>query len=164
MSDDERWLRHSFRLAEQSVEAGDSSFGCVIVDREGRVLAEGQQTVVRSGDWLAHAEMNALKALSTTTRREALAGATLYSSTEPCPMCSGAIGWSVSRLVYGLSQAAMYRNFSVAGEQPRYIEPWSCRSILEHLHPPMTVIGPILEDEGNEAHLLWMRMRGHPSG
>ena len=161
MSDDERWLRQAIRLADESVRDGDYSFGCVIVRANGEVLAEGRQTVARSGDWLAHAEMNALKAVSARMGRANIADATLYTSTEPCPMCTGAIGWSVNRLVYGLSQAEMYRRFVVPGETPRFVEPWNCRKLLEHVHPPMEIVGPLLEDEAAREHALWMMMHGH---
>lgn len=162
MPDDERWLRRAIRLADESVRDGDYSFGAVIVRADGEVLAEGRQTVVRSGNWLAHAEMNALHAISARMGRADMADATLYTSTEPCPMCSGAIGWSMNRLVYGLTQAEMYRRFVVLGETPRFIEPWACRKLLEHVRPPMEIVGPLLEDEAAESHRLWMLL--HPPG
>ena len=119
-------------------------------------MAEAQQTVERSGDWLAHAEMNVLQGASGRWTREELAGATLYTSTEPCPMCTGAIGWSLNRLVYGLSQAAMYRLFPMEEAPPRFVEPWECRRLLERLHPPMEVVGPLLEEEAARPHEAWL--------
>jgi tRNA(adenine34) deaminase len=162
MPDDERWLRYAIQLADESVRDGDYAFGTVIARANGEVLAEGRQTVVRSGDWLAHAEMNALRLVASRMSRAAMADATLYTSTEPCPMCTGAIGWSLNRLVYGLTQSEMYRRFAVLGEIPRFVEPWSCRRLLEHVHPPMEIVGPLLEEEAAESHARWMIL--HPAG
>ena len=155
MPDDERWLRHAFTLAARAVAAGDYAFGAALVGADGAVLAEAEQTLVRTGDWLAHAELVVLREASSTWTREQLAGATLYSSTEPCPMCTGAIGWSVNRLVFGLSQAAMYRIFRDEQDPPRFTRPWNCRTVLDHLSPPMEVVGPLLESEAAAIHRTW---------
>jgi tRNA(adenine34) deaminase len=163
--DDLYWLRYAFLLAERSVELGDYAFGAALVVGDGDLLVESLQDVERSGDWLAHAELSLLHDAARRWTRTELATATLYSSTEPCPMCTGAVAWSVNRLVYGLSQAEMYRRFAMEDAPPRFVEPWDCRSILEHLAPPMEVIGPLLEDEGAVAHAMWLeRYRGATGG
>jgi len=162
MRDDAARLREAFRLAEQSVAHGDYGFGALLVGADGQVLLGTEQTVVRTGDWLGHAELVLLHEAAARWTRAELAGATIYSSTEPCPMCTGAIGWSLNRLVFGLSQAEMYRRFTVAGSSPRFVEPWSCRRLLEQVAPPMEVVGPLLEDEAAVAHERWMQL--HPAG
>jgi hypothetical protein len=55
----------------------------------------------------------------------------------------------------------MYRRFVVPGETPRFVEPWNCRKLLEHVHPTMEIVGPLLEDEAAREHALWMTMHGH---
>jgi tRNA(adenine34) deaminase len=150
-SDDERWLRRAIRLAERSVDSGDQPFGAVLVGPSGTPWLESGQTVESRGERLGHAELNVLIEAGRRWTLAELAECTLYSSTEPCPMCTGAIAWSVHRLVYGLSQARMYE-LSPAETPPRFIEPWSCRTLLERLHPPMKVIGPMLEDAAGVAH------------
>lgn len=68
-------------------------FGAVIV-RDGAIIATGANSVTRTDDPTAHAEIvairNACKALGTFQ----LAGCTIYSSCEPCPMCLSAIYWA----------------------------------------------------------------------
>jgi tRNA(Arg) A34 adenosine deaminase TadA len=156
MESDLRWLRHAIDLSWKSVEAGDYAFGTVIVGPDDRVLVQAVQTVAQTGNWLGHAEMNALQEAAARFTRADLKGATLYTSTEPCPMCTGAIGWSLDRLVFGLSQTEMYRLFPLAEAPPRFVEPWNCRTLLEHVHPPMEVIGPLLEEEAAEPHRAWI--------
>ncbi len=77
--------------------AGSLPIGAVITDAAGRVLARGRNRIYEStpsgptlyGHRLAHAEVNALVALD-YTGLDPLA-CTLYTTTEPCPLCTGAI-------------------------------------------------------------------------
>lgn len=153
--DDLRWLRHALRLAEGSVDAGDFPFGAVLVSDD-RVLLEGRETVATERERLGHAELNVLVEAGKRWPLTELSTFTLYSSTEPCPMCTGAVAWSVNRLVYGISQARMYELFPVEGESPRFARAWDCRRLLDHLAPPMEVLGPLLEEEAAVAHRKWM--------
>ena len=154
---DAQWLRRSFAVAEKTVEAGDYPFGAVLVNAQGQMLLESGNTVGTTTDRLGHAELLVLLEAGRTWPLEELATFTLYSSTEPCPMCTGAVAWSLGRLVYGLSHARMYELFAATQEAPpRFIEPWNCRPLLEQLHPPMKMVGPMLEDEAAAAHWMWL--------
>ena len=140
-------------MSRASVAAGDYAFGAVVVDADGSVLAEAVQTVATSDDPLGHAEMNALRQLFPRWSRKELAGATLYSSTEPCPMCSGAVAWCLNRLVFGLSQASMYALDPEAA--PRFEEPWDSRRLFTTVRPVFEAIGPLLEQEAADVHRMW---------
>ncbi|MDQ3780004.1 MAG: nucleoside deaminase [Chloroflexota bacterium] len=101
--DDERFMRLALAEAAQ----GDFPFGAVIV-RDGDVLAAAFNTGLRDGDPTAHGEMNAIRAVLAGHGAAALAGATLYTSGEPCPMCAGAIIWcGIGRVVYAASIAQL---------------------------------------------------------
>jgi tRNA(Arg) A34 adenosine deaminase TadA len=156
MPDDVRWLRYALQLALESVEAGDYAFGAALVTQDDQLLLSARQTVAVPGTRLGHAELNVLLEAQSPFSREQIAGCTLYSSTEPCPMCSGAIGWSVNRLVFGLSQKRMYELFR-GTSPPRFRTAWDCRTVLDDLEPPMEVVGPLLEDEAAMAHAEWAR-------
>ena len=149
---DALWLRRAIELSRQSVAAGDYAFGAVVVARDGSVVAEAIQTVAKSGDPLGHAEMNALGQLFPKWSRKELAGATLCS-TEPCPMCSGAVAWCLNRLVFGLSQASMYALDPEAA--PRFEEPWDSRRLFTTVRPVFEAIGPLLEQEAADVHRMW---------
>ena len=151
---DRSWLRRSFELAVETVRAGDQPFAAVLVGPEGERLIEGRQTRVGANDCTAHAEMNVVREASRRWDWAFLAGCTLYSSTEPCLMCTGGFGWSgIGRLVFGLSQARMYRDFAGEGA-PRFVIPNSCRELLANLRPPVVVDGPALEEEAIVVHRL----------
>lgn len=74
-------------------------FGAVIV-KDGEILATGHNTVFESVDATAHAEINAIRQASKILGRSDLSDCTLFTSTEPCPMCLAAIIWANIRDVY----------------------------------------------------------------
>ena len=153
------WLRRCFALAHRNVNEGDQAFAAMLVDGSGTVLLEAANRRTRSGDCTAHAELDIARLASQGWAREALAGFTMFSSCEPCPMCAGAFGWSgIGRLVYGLSIATMYG--IDWGSTPRWAAPPSCRSILSGLAQRVVVVGPLLEDEALGPHRYWQKVNG----
>ncbi len=94
------WIERAIDLAVENVAAGGGPFGAVIV-RGGVLLATGQNRVTRDLDPTAHAEVCAIRAACAATRDFSLAGATLYTSCEPCPLCLSASLWArLDRVVY----------------------------------------------------------------
>src|SRR5688572_14829378 len=78
-------------------------FGACVV-RGGRVIAQARNTVLRDCDATRHAEVNAIRLASRKLGRFDLKGCTLYSTTEPCPMCFSAIHWArIEAVYYGTS-------------------------------------------------------------
>ena len=101
---DERHLRRAVELAIAARATGDMPFGSLLVGPAGDVLAEERNTVISGRDISAHPELK----LARWAARELDAGtaqqATLYTSCQPCPMCTGAISRSgIGRVVFALS-------------------------------------------------------------
>jgi guanine deaminase len=97
---DERWLNRAIELAVENVAAGGGPFGAVIV-RDGELVAEGQNRVTATLDPTAHAEVVAIRAACQAIDDFSLAGTTLYTSCEPCPLCLSAALWArVDRVVF----------------------------------------------------------------
>lgn len=102
--DDERFLRRALELASTARAAGDQPYGSLLVGPDGRVLAEDRNTVVTESNITAHPELKlavwAARELDDTT-----AGATtMYTSCQPCGMCTSAIERSgLGRVMYALS-------------------------------------------------------------
>jgi guanine deaminase len=89
-------LAEAVRLARENAEAGQGPFGALVV-RDGEVLGTGVNTALRDSDPTAHAEVEAIR----NAPAAELAGATIVSSCEPCPMCQAAAALvGVSRIVY----------------------------------------------------------------
>jgi guanine deaminase len=98
---DRQFLGAAVALSRQHMEGGAGGpFGAVIV-RDGRIIAEGWNQVTSSHDPTAHAEVVAIRRACAALGDFSLAGATIYSSCEPCPMCLAAIYWArLERLVF----------------------------------------------------------------
>jgi guanine deaminase len=97
---DQEWLTEAVELATANVAAGGGPFGAVVA-ADGRRLAVGQNRVTRDNDPTAHAEVVAIRGACAEKGDFSLAGATLYASCEPCPLCLAAALWArVDRVVY----------------------------------------------------------------
>ena len=97
---DQTYLRMAIDQARQAEQAGEVPVGCVIV-HDNRILAEGQNRVIRDSDPTAHAEIVALRQAGLNLRNYRLLGCDLYVTLEPCAMCAAAILHArVRRLVY----------------------------------------------------------------
>lgn len=91
-------------LASDNIDNGGGPFGAVIV-RDGEIVSTGVNTVTRTNDPTAHAEVNAIRAACASEKTFSLKGCVVYSSCEPCPMCLSALYWAgVSRIYYGNTQ------------------------------------------------------------
>ena len=102
-SDDERWMRHAFALAERAErEHGEIPVGAVLVGADGRLLGEGWNRNISDRDPTAHAEIVAMREAGRALGNHRLVGCTLYVTLEPCAMCAmAAVHARVARLVYG---------------------------------------------------------------
>lgn len=89
----ERLAREAVRIAARSVETGGGPFGCLVAG-EGRVLSRASNRVTELGDPTAHAEILAIREACRVLGRFQLDGCEIYCSSEPCPMCLGAIYWA----------------------------------------------------------------------
>ena len=148
---DGQYLRMAIAMSRVARERGNRPFGAVIVSAEGVVLAETWNSNIESGDCTAHAEVNAIRQVSPHHSRETLAGATLYSSAEPCVMCAGAIFWSnIGRVLYGID-AERLRVFR--GERPEQRDAeLSCRDVFAASPHPIECVGPALITESSAPH------------
>src|SRR5262245_15620364 len=100
--DDEAFLRRCLALAQMSLERGETPVGS-LVERDGKILGEGCEASRTLLDPAAHAEVEALRDACRRENSASLAGATLYTTVEPCVLCAYAIRRSaISRVVYGI--------------------------------------------------------------
>jgi guanine deaminase len=99
------FMRLAIEKTREGIAAGQSPFGSAIV-RGGEVVAVTHNTVWMTTDPTAHAEVNCIRAAAGKLKTIFLTGCTLYSTTEPCPMCLSAIHWAkIDRVVYGATIA-----------------------------------------------------------
>ena len=87
--------------ADEGIKNGEGGpFGAVIVDREGNIISEGNNKVLKEKDPTAHAEIVAIRNACKKLNTYDLSNCTLYTSCEPCPMCLSAIIWANIKEVY----------------------------------------------------------------
>jgi len=149
VDDDLRHLARAAELSRARMEAGlGGPFGAVIV-RDGAVLAEGWNEVTSSNDPTAHAEVTAIRRACAAVGDFSLAGATLYTSCEPCPMCLASAYWArISRIVYANTRdeaaAIGFDDAFIYDEMPK--APGDRAIAMEHRPTP----------EANAAFAAWM--------
>ena len=142
---DEALMRRAYAVAKRAAEKNNPPFGSVLVDPDGNIVMEGENTVVTDSDCTGHAEANLVRAASRAYGVGLLGGHTLVTSCEPCAMCAAAVFWSgIDRLVYGLSHA---RLLAVRKAGPPMLA-LGCRDVLARGERQVAVAGPMLEDEG----------------
>lgn len=152
---DEHYLRRTLELAEAAVLRGNHPFGALAVVEDSVELA-AENRVVTEDDCTRHAELILVSLVSRTLSASEIARATLYSSTEPCPMCAGAIQQcGLPRVAFACSARGL-RN--LVGRR----EVLPCRDVFRRMGHPVEVLGPLLEAEGlalHEKYRWWETVR-----
>jgi tRNA(Arg) A34 adenosine deaminase TadA len=145
----EAFLKRAIELSRQAVAHGNHPFGALLV-RDGEIMMEAENTVNSEVDITGHAELNLVRRAFRELGEEVVQECTLYTSTEPCAMCTGAIYWAgISNVVFACSAK---RLGEIAGGS--LLVP--CREVFARGLRPVEVSGPILEDEASEEHeLFW---------
>lgn len=102
MMEHEFYMRKALELAEKAAKSGEVPVGCVIVDRDGKIIASGKNRREETRRATAHAEIEALDEACAARGDWRLEDCTMYVTLEPCPMCAGAIlNARVGSLIYG---------------------------------------------------------------
>jgi tRNA(adenine34) deaminase len=111
-ADDTRFMRQAIALARQGeASAGYGEIGCVIV-MDGKVVGAACNEAEARHDPTAHAEMVAIRRAAAELGTTELRGATLYSTLQPCGMCSMASIWArVGRIVYGAGRDDVHESY-----------------------------------------------------
>ena len=99
-------MRRAIALALENVCAARGGPFAALVARNGKVIAEGANSVTATNDPTAHAEIVAIRAACKTLGSFQLTGCDLYTTCEPCPMCLGAIYWARPARVFYAGVAA----------------------------------------------------------
>ena len=133
-ADDERFLRRAIELALTARAGGEAPFGSLLVGPAGDVLAEEHNTVLSDRDISAHPELKLARWAARELEPATAARTTLYTSCQPCGMCTGALERSgVGRVVFALSNEELARLKPSGG------------------FPPVPTVGPALLDDARAA-------------
>ncbi len=110
--EDMKWMRRAIALAKQgNATQGKNGIGCVIV-RDGEVIGEGCNEVEQRHDATAHAEIVSMRRAGEKTQCQELRGAVLYTTLQPCGMCSMASIWAkIGRIVFGAGRDDVHAQY-----------------------------------------------------
>jgi len=149
---DESLTRRAIEVSTRAVQRGNHPFGALLYDRKaGLVLAEAENTVETDRDVTAHAELNLVRFAS--QQGIDMNALTLFTSTEPCPMCAGAMYWAgIKDVVFACSEEGLYKiTLGVDPKGPALHLP--CMDVFaKGAGSPVMVSGPLLENEAVEIH------------
>ena len=132
----EKEMNAALALAREAFAAGEVPVGCVVTDKDGRIIGRGRNRRQENADATAHAEMEAIREACAALGDWRLEGCSLTVTLEPCPMCAGAIiNARIPVVIYGAREP-------VSG---------SCGSVIDlfferYGHQPK-VYGGVMEDE-----------------
>lgn len=155
MEQHEPFLREAIALSKSAVQNGDEPFGAVLV-KGSEVILRAENSVFTGRDMTNHAELNLVKLAAKHYDSAFLAYCTLYTSTEPCAMCSGAIYWSgIGQMVFACSETRLGQIAGIGLDVPS-------RAVLRTGARKVRVVGPTdLEEEAAEVHqAFWPKHLG----
>ncbi len=148
---DERFMRMALAKARKGVARGQTPFGACLV-KDGRAILCAHNEVWRRTDITAHAEIVALRRACRLLGTISLEGCTIYSTTEPCPMCFSACHWArVERIVYG----ATIKDALKAGFHELTIP---CRELARLGKTGVVIEGGLLRSEAMKLFEEWRAM------
>ncbi|MGH9558847.1 MAG: nucleoside deaminase [Bryobacteraceae bacterium] len=135
------YMRQCIALAIKARASGDYPVGALVV-RDHRILGSGIESTRRLLDIAAHAEIEALRSACRETGTLQLPEATMYTTVEPCYMCSFAIRQA------GIDRVVIGRPFPTAGGISSH-HPILCDPRIAGWGPPPVVVTGVLLDECN---------------
>ena len=143
MDKDKIFMKEAIRLSEMAVEHGNEPFGAVLV-KDGEIVYTNENQIYTAAEPMFHAEIGLVRKFCHDTGIIDLSEYTLYSSCEPCFMCSGAMVWmKLGRLVYGASDKELCSLLGVEGSE-------CSRIVFEKSGCKTQVTGGVLREESME--------------
>lgn len=157
-------LAHAIDLARAARARGDHPFGAILVvpddlgsaaasgtsPHAGRII-EALNSVVTQSDPTGHAETNLVRAAAAALPADVLSASVLYTSTEPCAMCAGAIYWAgIPKVVYALGEDELIRIVDAQEGIPTLALP--CREVFARGGRSIDVVGPVPLPDATTVH------------
>jgi tRNA(Arg) A34 adenosine deaminase TadA len=145
----EKFMAQAIEMAKQSVASGGGPFGAVIV-KDGQIVGRGINRVTVWNDPSAHGEIVAIRDACKNLNTFQLSDCILYTSSEPCPMCLGAIYWARLKAVY-------YANTKEDAAAIGFDDDFIYREIEKPLSGRQIPFFQIMRESALEASQMWER-------
>lgn len=147
------YLKRAIEVSREARVKGNTPFGAVLVDSLGEILMEQGNVEFTEHRCTGHAETSLAERASKEFSKEFLWNCTLYTTAEPCAMCSGAIYWAnIGCVVYAMEERTLLKLTGSNELNPTFDLP--CREIFAKGQKNIKVIGPFdeLAVEAAEVH------------
>lgn len=146
----EFYLRKCIEISKDARNSGNTPFGSILVSKDGEILMEQGNVEITEKRCTGHAETALAEKASNKHTKDFLWDCTLYTTAEPCAMCSGAIYWAnIGRVVYGMTERRLLELTGSNEQNPTFDLP--CREVFAKGQKDIKVIGPIVEVEAEAA-------------
>ncbi|MGE0564113.1 MAG: deaminase [Pseudolabrys sp.] len=87
-SEHARFVEQAFAMKRKAIDNGDQAYGAVVV-RAGEIVGFGPSNVRERGEWVGHAEREAMRDAQGRLGRADLFDCVMYSTSPPCSRCQG---------------------------------------------------------------------------
>lgn len=147
------YLQKAIEVSKESRLHGNTPFGAILVDDDGNILLSQENVEITEHKCTGHAETMLAERASELFTKDFLWKCTLYTTAEPCSMCSGAIYWAnIGTVVYAMTEKRLLELTGSNEQNPTFDLP--CREIFKHGQKNITVIGPFkeLEEQASAVH------------
>lgn len=153
MKDAIRYLMEANREAVQARSTGNTPFGAVLVDASGEIIMRQGNAEHDLHDATAHAEFVLASRASRTYDKQYLWGCTIYTTCEPCPMCTGGIYWAnIGKIVFGITEERLLEMTGADDKNPTFH--MGAEKIIAAGQKEIALEGPVpeMEEEIVEVH------------
>jgi guanine deaminase len=100
MTREERFMQEAVKIGLDGMRNSQGGpFGCVIVKND-EIIGSGCNKVIAENDPTAHAEVVAIRDACKNLQNFQLSDCEIYATSEPCPMCMGAIYWARPKKIF----------------------------------------------------------------
>jgi tRNA(Arg) A34 adenosine deaminase TadA len=145
-ADQEQFIERACELAKEAAEKGDGPYGSLLVV-DGEIIMEERNREQTDNDIAQHPELTLARRAHSELEPDVRAKAVMYTSTEPCPMCS-------TGMVYAGLDAVVYSTSGKRASEMRGVEIEGIPSseVFDRYDADIDVIGPVLPERGDEIH------------
>ena len=155
------YLKRANEVAKEARAQGNTPFGAVLAGPDGSILMEQGNAEGDLHDATAHAERVLASRASRAFEKDFLSKCTLYTTCEPCPMCTGAIYWAnIGRIVFGITEQRLLEMTGADDKTPTF--DMGAAKVMAAGKKEIELIGPVAEIEAEvvEAHKGFWNKKG----
>ena len=144
MKDHYYYLHAANEVAKKAMAEGNTPFGAVLAGPDGEILLEQGNEAFTLHDETAHAELRLASRASQKYDKAFLKDCTLYTTCEPCPMCTGGIYWAnIGHIVYGIAETQLLEMTGSDDKNPTFN--MGADKVIASGQKDITLEGPVTE-------------------